>query len=168
MKMLRLSVFIISVFVTFSATANPIQNLDKVGSAKLRVLVWNIYESALYTPSGEFEGIVPGLALEIEYKRNISKKAFIDYTRDEWQKQSLYKDESERWLADLRNIFPSVRKGDRLVLKVADALSSQFYFNDEFIGEISNASFTNEFLAIWLSEQSSYPDLRDQLVGDTR
>ena len=166
--MLRLSVFIATILLTSTASANPVQNLDKVGSAKLRVLLWNIYESALYTPSGDFEGVEPGLALEIEYKRNISKKSFIDYTREEWQKQSLYSDESELWLADLRGIFPSVRKGDRLVLKVANSLTSEFYYNDEFIGEISNASFTNEFLAIWLSEQSSYPDLRNQLVGNTR
>jgi hypothetical protein len=166
--MLRFSALILAGLLAVSASANPTQNLDKVGSAKLRVFLWNIYESALYSPSGDFQGIVPGLALEIEYKRNISKKAFINYTREEWQKQSLYKDESERWLADLRQIFPSVRKGDRLVLKVAGSLSSEFYFNDEFIGEINNASFTNEFLAIWLSKQSSYPELRDQLVGDTR
>lgn len=166
--MLRLNIFIVSCLFAFSVSANPVQDLDKVGSAKLRVLLWNIYESALYTPSGDFEGIEPGLALEIEYKRNISKKSFIDYTREEWQKQSLYKDESELWLANLREIFPSVRKGDRLVLKVANSLTSEFYFNNEFIGEINNANFTNEFLAIWLSEQSSYPDLRNQLVGNSR
>lgn len=166
--MLRLSLLVFSFLLTFSASANPIQDLDKVGSAKLRVMLWNIYESALYTPSGNFKGIVPGLALEIEYKRNISKKAFIDYAREEWQKQSLYRNESELWLANLKTIFPSVKKGDRLVLKVADSLTSEFYYNDKFIGAIDSANFTSEFLAIWLSEQSSYPDLRDQLVGINR
>ncbi len=166
--MLRLSISLICLLFSFSALANPIQNLDKVGSAKLRVLLWNIYESALYTPTGEFKGIAPGLALEIEYRRNISKRAFIDYTREEWQKQSLYKDQSELWLASLNDIFPSVKKGDSLVLRVNDSMASEFYFNDEFIGQITNANFTEEFLAIWLSEQSSYPDLRNQLVGDSR
>ncbi len=166
--MLRLSSCLICLLLAFPASANPIQNLDKVGSAKLRVFLWNIYESALYTPSGNFEGIKPGLALEIEYRRDISKRAFIDYTREEWQKQSLYKDQSELWLANLRDIFPSVKKGDSLVLRVNDAMASEFYFNDKFIGQITNASFTEEFLAIWLSEQSSYPELRSQLVGNSR
>lgn len=166
--MQRLNLCLICLLFTFPAWANPTQNLDKVGSAKLRVFLWNIYESALYTPSGEFEGIVPGLALEIEYQRNISKRAFIDYTREEWQKQSLYSDQSELWLAQLKNIFPSVRKEDSLVLRVNDAMASEFYFNEEFIGQIANANFTREFLAIWLSEQSSYPDLRNQLIGDSR
>ena len=116
--MLRLSSCLICLLLAFPASANPIQNLDKVGSAKLRVFLWNIYESALYTPSGNFEGIKPGLALEIEYRRDISKRAFIDYTREEWQKQSLYKDQSELWLANLRDIFPSVKKGDSLVLEL--------------------------------------------------
>ncbi|MFT4863406.1 MAG: hypothetical protein ACI95C_002637 [Pseudohongiellaceae bacterium] len=165
--MLRLSAFAVCFFLASPVVADPIQNLDKIGSAKLRVFLWNIYESTLYSPSGEFEGIEPGLALEIEYRRNISKKAFIDYTREEWQKQSLYNAESERWLTEIRNIFPSVKKGDRLILKVADSLTSEFYFNDEFIGAIDNADFTREFLAIWLSEQSSYPELRNQLIGST-
>ncbi len=163
--MLRLSAMVLCLLFPLAVAANPVANLDKVGSAKLKVLLWNIYESALYSPNGDFAGIEPGLALEIEYKRNISKTAFIDYTREEWQKQSLYSSDSEQWLSSLRQIFPSVRKGDRLVLKVTDSLTSEFYFNDEFIGAVANANFTHEFLAIWLSEQSSYPDLRNQLIG---
>ncbi len=165
--MLRLSTFAVCFLLAFPVAADPIRDLDKIGSAKLRVFLWNIYDSTLYSASGDFEGIEPGLALEIEYRRNISKKAFIDYTREEWQKQSLYSDASERWLAQLRDIFPSVKKGDRLILKVDRSLTSEFYFNDEFIGAINSADFTREFLAIWLSEQSSYPELRNQLVGST-
>lgn len=151
--------------VANSALANPIQNLNEVGSAKLKVLLWNIYESSLYTPSGRFQGIEPGLALELEYRRNIPKKEFVKYAREEWQKQSLYNARSEDWLASISDILPNVKKGDVIVLKVNSQKESEFYYNNQFIGKLGSENFTNQFLSIWLSANTSYPKLRDKLVG---
>ncbi|MFK7862658.1 MAG: chalcone isomerase family protein [Pseudohongiellaceae bacterium] len=152
-------------FIAPIATANPIQNLNEVGSAKLKVLLWNIYESALYTPSGNFRGIEPGLALELEYRRNIPKSEFVKYARDEWKKQSLYNNRSEEWLSRISDILPSVRKGDVIVLKVNNQRESEFYLNDQFIGKLGGENFTDRFLSIWLSTNTSYPKLRNKLVG---
>lgn len=147
------------------AKANPIQDLNEVGSARLKVLLWNIYESSLYTPTGRFQGIEPGLALELEYRRNIPKKEFIKYAREEWQKQSLYNEKSEAWLASIDKLLPSVKKGDVIVLKVNNQKESEFYFNNRFIGKLGSENFTDQFLSIWLSKNTSYPKLRDKLVG---
>lgn len=155
------------VFIIFSpiASANPIQNLSEVGSAKLKVLLWNIYESALYTPSGRFNGIEPGLALELEYRRNIPKREFIKYAREEWQKQSLYNAQSEKWLSQVNEILPNVKKGDVIVLKVNSQRESEFYLNNRMIGKLGGRNFTDRFLSIWLSANTSYPKLRNKLVG---
>ncbi len=154
-----------SLLLASQAYATPVQNLDRVGSATLKVWFWTIYDSRLYSPDGRFDGIEPGLALELDYRRDIRTDELIKRTRQEWQKLDLNHEKQEAWLDQLAALWPNIQEGDELVLHVGDKLSSKFYYNGEPIGEISDAEFTNQFLAIWLSEKSSYPKLRDQLVG---
>jgi hypothetical protein len=42
---------------------------------------------------------------------------------------------------------------------------SFFYYNNELIGEIGQQEFSQLFLDIWLSENTSEPDLRRELLG---
>lgn len=158
-------VLLASLLQNGQALATPIQELDRVGSATLKVFFFTIYDSRLYSPDGVFDGIEPGLALELDYKRNIESEALIERTRKEWRKLGLSNEAQESWLEELASLWPDIRDGDELILHVGENLSSRFYYNGELIGEIAEAAFTRQFLAIWLSEESSYPDLRDQLVG---
>ncbi|MEQ8312800.1 MAG: chalcone isomerase family protein [Gammaproteobacteria bacterium] len=145
--------------------ADPTENLDPVGSATLKVLFWTIYDSYLYSPDGQYDGIEPNLVLQIDYRRDISRENLINRTREEWQKLGLYDSDSEGWLNTLSGIFPNLEKGDQLLLRVNQSLGSEFYFNERPIGGIDDPTFTEDFLSIWLSEDSSYPKQRDRLVG---
>lgn len=141
-------------------------SVHKVGSATLTKLFWTIYDSTLFTPSGKYHGIEPGLVLKIVYQHKISKQQLISSTRDEWQALSLYsKSTSEQWLNKLEQFWPDVDKNDIIELKVSSELNSDFYFNGTAIGSINNADFTRHFLAIWLSPDNRYPKLRRQLTG---
>jgi hypothetical protein len=60
---------------------------------------------------------------------------------------------------------PTSKKGDQLLLQVTEELASRFVFNGQVVGSISDPAFTERFLAIWLSEKSSYPAQRKQLLG---
>lgn len=159
------SVLLAGLLLASQAHATPIQNLDPVGSATLKVLFWTIYDSRLYTPDGQFDGIEPGLALELDYRRDIKAEELIQRTREEWRKLGLSHAEQSAWLERLATLWPDIREGDELILEVGDSLNSRFYFNGELIGELADADFTEQFLSIWLSERSSYPKLRNQLVG---
>ncbi len=163
--MRRLNVFLLSLLFTTTLAASPTQNLNPVGSATLKVLFWTIYDSYLYTPNGIYDGVEPGLALQINYRRNISRSDLIDRTRGEWQKLDLYQTGCEEWLGALEAMWPNLKRGDELILQVDKDLNSNFFFNGELIGSIEDSRFTESFLAIWLSENSSYPRLRNQLVG---
>lgn len=163
--MLLLKLLLVVLLTTTAVSAQPLQGLDEVGSARLKVMFWNIYESTLFSADGRYTGITPDLALKIEYRRNIRKQQFVEYTREEWQKQALYSETSEQWLDQLQELLPDVSKGDSLIVKVNQDLESEFYFNQSYLGKITNPQFTQHFLAIWLSEKSSYPELRLQLVG---
>ena len=157
---------LISALQSFAAElADPLENLQLVGEGRLRVLFWRIYDSSFYSESGSYNGIEPGTALKIEYRRAIKVGEIINRTREEWEKMNILSDESEKWLAQLGEFLPSVVKGDVIVLKVDDTLGSIFYYNFEPIGQIRNPQFTKDFLSIWLSDKSSFPKLQRQLIG---
>jgi len=43
---------------------------------------------------------------------------------------------------------------------------SIFYFNNLKVGVIERAEFSQLFLAIWLSEKTSEPELKAELLGE--
>ena len=73
--------------------------------------------------------------------------------------------ENEVWLEQLQTFLPSISRGDTITLRVDGNLGSTFYYNSEPIGQIDDDQFTKEFLSIWLSEESGYPNLQRQLIG---
>jgi hypothetical protein len=51
--------------------ANPIEDLKKVGEAKLKVLFWDVYNSSLYGKTGEYQSEQFPQALKINMLRDI-------------------------------------------------------------------------------------------------
>ena len=161
-----LLLIMLSVLTTAKSYSSPVDRLQPVGSTTLKVLLWTIYHSTLFTDDGEYRGIEPGLALQIDYRRNIKSEKLISTTRDQWQKLALYDpDTSESWLVELASLWPDIRRGDSITLYVEPDLSATFFYNGESLGQLNDAGFTAAFLAIWLDENSTFPELRNELVG---
>ena len=57
-----------------------------VGEARLKVLIWEVYDSALYTPSGRWQG-EPPYQLSLHYLRDIPAAKLIEETDKAWQEQ---------------------------------------------------------------------------------
>ena len=66
--------------------ANPLDDLKKVGEAKLKVLFWDVYNSSLYSKTGEYQAEKFPQALKINYLRDIDAEDLIERTQDEWEK----------------------------------------------------------------------------------
>jgi hypothetical protein len=147
------------------AMANPLSELKKVGEAKLTVLFWDVYNSTLYSQTGEYQAELFPQALEIIYLRDIDADDLIERTKEEWQKLGIKHDIFEQWLPMLTEIFPDIKKSDTLLLKVSENRQSEFFFNGKRIGKINDESFGQNFLNIWLDKNCSYPKVRDQLIG---
>lgn len=146
--------------------AYPVDTLRPVGSTTLKWMFFTVYDSALFSPDGIFRGIEPGLALRIDYHRAISRDRLLQTTRDQWRKLGLYQGaRSESWLVQLQALWPDVSKGDSIAVYVEPDGTASFYYNQELAGVLADPDFARHFLAIWLAENSSFPALRDQLVG---
>jgi len=43
--------------------------------------------------------------------------------------------------------------------------TTQFYFGDRLLGQITDSAFGPAFFAIWLDVNCSYPKIRDELMS---
>ena len=162
MKIITLAALFMT--VTF-AVASPLESFKKVGEARLEVLFWDIYDSELYSETGEFyEGDLP-LALNIRYLRNFKSSSLVDKAGEEWLKLGYSSEQTNQWLAIIDGLWPDVSKGDELLLTIDSNGVSQFFYNSQPLGKVNDTSFGKGFIAIWLDKNSSYPKLRNSLTG---
>ena len=136
-----------------------------VGEARLKVLLWKVYDSALYTPSGSWLGAGP-YQLSLTYLRDIPVEQLIKETRKAWDEQNRMHPEQENWLRALAEMWPDISAGDNLVFGVGADDQNQFWFNGQSIGGIDHPDFAAFFGGIWLSEDSPRPALRARLIGE--
>lgn len=146
--------------------ASPVAELKKVGQAKLEVLFWDVYESELYSDDGQYQLDTYPLALKIHYLRNIQADDLVERTAQEWQKLGISKQQAAPWLAQLKTLWPDIKKGDELTIVVNNDRSSDFFFNNQSLATIDDRDFGPSFLRIWLDEKCSYPKLRQKLIGN--
>ena len=135
-----------------------------VGEARLKVLIWEVYDSALYTPSGRWQGDAP-YQLSLHYLRDIPAAKLIEETDKAWQEQGRNHPKQGEWLTLLGDLWPDITEGDNLVFGLNAAGDSAFWFNGTLIGSIDDRDFGGLFGGIWLDPDTPRPALRAQLIG---
>jgi hypothetical protein len=137
--------------------------------------MFDIYDSTLLDSDGVYQSSQSfdsqEFALKIDYLRSISSEDFTDATVEQWMKLEVDKDFIESWQAKLLGIFPSVEKGDSLVY--VNKPTSELWFsqkeNSEWVCLYTfDDQFSHNFLSIWLSENTQYPKLKRQMIGDVK
>lgn len=155
-----------SIACSFSVIAKEYpSSFQSIGKAELSILWFDIYQSELKNPSGKFNSISDPMSLTLTYQRAISKQDLVDETISQWQKQNVRLNQSNEWAQQISQIWPDINKNDQLTFYQDGDLNGHFYLNGELIGSIEDPVFTQSFLAIWLSENSDYPDLTKALKG---
>jgi hypothetical protein len=101
----------------------------------------------------------------INYLADISSDDLISRTVDQWEHLGIPSEQYINYLPKLEAMWPDIKEGDSLSLLI-DQGRSVFYFNHQYIGVIKPSIFGQIFLAIWLSENTSEPNLRLELLGN--
>ena len=135
-----------------------------VGEARLKVLIWEVYDSALFTPSGRWQGDAP-YQLSLHYLRNIPAAKLVEETEKAWREQGRNHPRLNEWLGLLGDLWPDITKGDNLVFGLNALGKSAFWFNGSPLGSIEDRDFGPLFGGIWLDPDSPRPELRAQLIG---
>ena len=106
------------------------------------------------------------IALELSYLRDFKGIDIAKSSIDEIHTQSpLPKSKATLWLKTLEDIFPNIKKGQTLVGIYIPNVGAQFLYETALIGEIKDLELTKRFFDIWLSQQTSAPQLRKRLLA---
>ena len=135
-----------------------------VGEARLKVLIWEVYDSALFTPSGHWQGDAP-YRLSLHYLRNIPAAKLVEETEKAWREQGRSHPRLSEWLGLLGDLWPDLTEGDNLVFGLNASGDSAFWFNGSPLGSIEDRDFGPLFGEIWLDPDTPRPELRAQLIG---
>ena len=137
-----------------------------VGEARLKVLIWEVYDSALFTPSGRWQRDAP-YQLSLHYLRNIPAAKLVEETEKAWREQGRNHPRLNEWLGLLGDLWPDITEGDNLVFGLNELRDSAFWFNGSPLGSIEDRDFGPLFGGIWLDPDTPRPELRAQLIGPT-
>lgn len=138
------------------------------GQGRLRFFGLRVYEAFLWVGAegnlGDWRS--SPFALEVRYERSLKGAQIAESSLKEMQRQKgIAEDTSQRWLAQMKTLFPDVNEGDRLSALHLPSGGAQFFVNGQPRGEISDPVFSEAFFAIWLSSGTSEPELRTALLG---
>ncbi len=141
-------------------------NFISIGQTTFTVLFWDIYTSQLFTTSGEYplRDNNDHLLFDINYLTGIESEDLIKRTIEQWQHLGILKDKYQVYIPMLEGMWPDIEEGDNLSILIEQDRSI-FYFNKQYLGVIDDAKFGEMFLAIWLSEKTSQPSLRSELLS---
>ena len=141
--------------------------LKQVGTSTLRVAFFKVFDSALFTESGDWRDPRTSFRFELTYARSISGNFLVSQTTKEWDHLGFQDNRRSRWVEALKAIWPDVNKGDTIAFDVDAEGVSRFYFNGAWVGTINDPDFAPSFIAIWLSPDTSRPAHRDGLLADS-
>jgi hypothetical protein len=148
---------------------NAWQSWPQVGKATLTWGWWTIYRSELRAPDGEYQPQQPH-ALVITYARDISDTRLMEATDDQWQHLGFSASQRAVWLETISPAWGDIKENDRLAF-VRTRTGGTFYYqradqNWQLTLNLTDTALADAFLAIWLSENTDYPDHRKALLGD--
>lgn len=138
------------------------------GAKRLRVWGFDVYDARLWTLPGfaaeRYEA--EPFALELGYLRDFNGQAIAERSLKEMRRIGSAPAELQaRWLEEMAQVFPDVRRGERLLGVNRPGEGAFFWFNGQPLGALRDAQFARLFFGIWLSPRTPEPALRQALLG---
>ncbi|MGE0098885.1 MAG: chalcone isomerase family protein [Hydrogenophaga sp.] len=147
-----------------------LKDQQKLGSARLRVWGFEVYDATLYaTPGFDPQRFTEHrFGLELSYLRSFKGPDIAERSIDEMRGlANIEPEQAERWLQAMGALFPDVRRGDRITGVHVPGTGARFYLNGQWLGEVADEAFSRLFFGIWLSPKTSQPGMRRTLIEST-
>jgi Chalcone isomerase-like len=148
--------------------ASSITDTRPLGSTRLTMWGFQIYDATLWTAPGfdPNDYHQSDFALELNYLRSFSGDDIARRSIKEMRRiDSMSDAQASQWLAQMRQIFPDVGKGDRILGRHTPGTGATFSLNGKPIGEVRDTEFSRRFFGIWLHPKTSAPAMRRELLG---
>lgn len=138
------------------------------GSGVLRFFGLRVYEARLWTAPA----FVPDdyashrLGLVLSYDRRLEGAAIAERSIAEMRRVGSFSEaQAQQWLTLMKQAFPDVKPGDRLLGWHDGQGLVRFFHNGRQTVETRDALYARLFFGIWLAPQSSAPALRQSLLS---
>ncbi len=138
------------------------------GQAQLRLLGLGIYQARLWALPGfrADQALDQPVVLELTYLREFQGSSIAQRSLDEMRRAGpLSEAQAQRWLAEMRRLFPDVRPGDRIAGLHLPGQGARFWQDGRPLGEVADADFGRRFFGVWLAPSTSQPAMRLSLLG---
>jgi hypothetical protein len=145
-----------------SLVVKNISQVESLGQGRMTYWGFTLYDAKLYA-SKETKG---GIALDIQYLRKFEANALVKQTLDELKNLGVSDTQRAEWADPLAKAFKTVQVGDSITAIRKPQGGTQFFYNGQFVSEISGESFSQAFFGIWLHPKTSAPQLRKVLLGE--
>ena len=132
---------------------------------------FQVYQATLWVAPGFAEASYAQsvFALELAYLRDFKGADIARRSIAEMRRQAPLDEAVQgRWENQMRALFPDVKAGDRITGAHMPGTGAMFWSNGRLLGEIRDSSFAKLFFGIWLSPQTSEPELRQALLAQAR
>jgi hypothetical protein len=140
-----------------------------VGDYRFTYWGFDVYHASLWASSTAFAPLdwaTQRLVLELRYLRDFQGRDIAQRSIAEMQGQSpLNAEQSAAWRQSLQALLPNVRSGETLTGVYLPEAGAQFLHQGKPLGDIREPEFARRFFGIWLSPQTSQPQLRQQLLA---
>jgi len=138
------------------------------GQARLKFWGFDVYQATLWVAPGFSARAYEqsAFALELSYLRDfkgadIARRSVVEMRRQAPMAQAQEAD----WENRMRALFPDVKAGDVITGVHQPAMGVVFWCNGRLLGEVRDPLFARLFFGIWLSPQTSEPQLRSALLA---
>lgn len=135
-----------------------------VGSGSLKWWGLKVYDASLYAPQGRYNPDT-SYALSIQYRMDFNAADLARKSIEEISRIHGEQTDVDRDYEILKSVFADVSEGDVLVGVHVPGQKADFYHNDRFTGQILDSDLADKFFSVWLSGQTSEPELRMALIG---
>ena len=141
------------------------------GQAKMTFWGFDVYQATLWVAPGFVESSYAqsAFALELAYLRDFKGADIAQRSMAEMRRQAPLDAELQvHWETLMRTLFPDVKAGDRITGVHLPGAGALFWSNGRLLGEVRDSRFAKLFFGIWLSPQTSEPQLRQALLAQAR
>jgi hypothetical protein len=151
-----------------ATAASPAATMREIGAGSLHWFGLHVYDARLAVAGERFDPAQP-FALTLRYARDLSGERIAETSIDEIRRLGFGTSaDHQRWLDEMRRVFPDVRRGDELTGASTPGRGAQFLLNGRPIGSIDEPAFARAFFAIWFDPRTRSRDLRANLLGGGR
>lgn len=145
--------------------AGVIKSDKPFGEGHVNFLFIKAYNARLWTDAPAWSMDSP-CAMEITYGMGFDTDDLVERTIKEMKNvdPGLSDADVTKLTPELDKVYPPVKSGDRLVALYVPGQPVMFSHNGKPTGSIGGTGFAKDFFGIWLSPNTSAPDLRKDLL----